>query len=160
MDCPTTSASGTYRCLTICPVDINEMHIGQSGAGCGGQCGHARHAGHAGHQAGHAGGSRVLYFWRRRPPQCAHSAGRPAREPRRRGVPSSSSTRTFSHCASSVCARVCCPEAAAAPRVFGGRGMLGGGRQIPPQPNLRGTAACDNFENFTLGSVTFICFEI
>ena len=30
------------------------------------------------------------------------------------------------------------PEAAA-PRVFGGRGMLGGGRQIPPQPTLRGT---------------------
>ena len=52
---------------------LAEMHIGQSGlgAGCGGQCGHARHAGHAG-QAGH-GGSRVLYFWRRQPPQCAHS---------------------------------------------------------------------------------------
>ena len=47
------------------------MLLGQSGTGCSGHCGHARHAGHAG-QAGH-GGSRVLYFWRRQPPQCAHS---------------------------------------------------------------------------------------
>ena len=76
-----------------------------------------------------------------------------------RGVPSSSSTRTFSHSASSVCALVSCPEAAA-PGVFGGKGMVGGGRQIPPQPDLRGTGACDIFEHFTLGSVTFVCFEI
>ena len=62
---------------------------------------------------------------------------------------------------SSVCPAQPQPEAAARGCVGGG-GMLGGGRQTPPQPNLRGIRAClcDIFEHFTFGSVTFICFEI
>ena len=62
---------------------------------------------------------------------------------------------------SSVCPAQPQPEAAARGCVGGG-GMLGGGRQTPPQPNLRGMRAClcDIFEHFTFGSVTFICFEI
>ena len=60
-----------YICVSM-PGDRNApWSIWTSATGCSGHCGHARHAGHAG-QAGH-GGSRVLYFWRRQPPQCAHS---------------------------------------------------------------------------------------
>ena len=60
-----------YICVSM-SVDRNApWSIWTSATGCSGHCGHARHAGHAG-QAGH-GGSRVLYFWRRQPPQCAHS---------------------------------------------------------------------------------------
>ena len=133
--------------LFQCPMDLLldlldrtllvEMHLGQSGhaaAGCGGQCGDARHAGHAG-QAGHAGGSRVLYFWRRRPPQCAHSAGRPAREPRRPGGAELLLNQHFQSCEFRLPSSVNSRSLKLLPReCLGAEACWEGGARYPPNP--------------------------
>ena len=68
---------------------------------------------------------------------CPQWAGRPAREPRRPGG-AQQLLQSFQSCESrlprqgQVCAE------AAAPGLFGGGDMLGGGHQIPPKPTLKG----------------------